>query len=57
MEKDKVNTNFQGKKLPKENASYKYLSLLMLHRVSNVIRVNKKYYPFKKFNQTILKEC
>ena len=54
MEKDKVNTNFQGKKLPKENASYKYLSLLMLHYV---IRVNKKYYPFKKFNQTILKEC
>ena len=27
---DKVNTNFQGKKIPKENASYKCLSLIML---------------------------
>ena len=26
---DKVNTNFQGKKAPKENASYKCLSLLL----------------------------
>ena len=25
--RDKVNTNFQGKKVPKENASYKCLSL------------------------------
>ena len=39
---DKVNTNFQGKKVPKENASYKCLSLIML---DSVIRVNKKYYP------------
>ena len=28
---DKINTNFQGKKIPKENDS--------------VIRANKKYYP------------
>ena len=26
---DKVNKNFQGKKLPKENASYKCLSLII----------------------------
>ena len=39
---DRVNTNFQGKKVPRENASYKYLSLIML---DFVIRVNKKYYP------------
>ena len=43
-----MNTNFQGKKMPKENASYKCLSLIMLDSV----RVNKKYYP-----QTLLQEC
>ena len=46
---DKVNTNFQGKKVPKENASYKCLSLII---VDSVIRINKKYYP-----QTLLEEC
>ena len=46
---DKVNTNFQGKKVPKENASYKFLSLIML---DSVIRANKKYHP-----QTLLEEC
>ena len=45
---DKVNTNFQGKKLTKENASYSCLSLIIL---DSVIRVNKKYYP-----QTLLEE-
>ena len=45
---DRVNTNFQGKKVPKESISYKCLSLIML---DSVIRVNKKYYP-----QTLL-EC
>ena len=49
MYEDRVNTNFQGKKVPKENASYKCLSLIMLE---SVIRVNKKYYP-----QTLLEEC
>ena len=39
---DRVNTNFQGQKLPKENASYKCISSIML---DSVIRVNKKYYP------------
>ena len=48
MYEDRVNTNFQGKKVPKENASYKCLSLIML---DSVIRVNKKYYP-----QTLLEE-
>ena len=42
MYEDRVNTNFQGKNVPKEYASYKYLSLIML---DFVIRVNKKYYP------------
>ena len=27
---DKVNTNFQGKKIPKENASCKCISIIML---------------------------
>ena len=49
MYEDRVNTNFQGKKVSKENASYKCLSLIML---DSVIRVNKKYYP-----QTLLEEC
>ena len=30
---DKVNTNFQGKNTPPENASYKCLSLIMLDSV------------------------
>ena len=46
---DKINTNFQGQKIPKENASYKCLSLIML---DSVIRANKKYYP-----KTLLEEC
>ena len=46
---DRVNANFQGKKVPKENASYKCLSSIML---DSVIKVNKKYYP-----QTLLEEC
>ena len=35
--------------MPKENSSYKCLSLIML---DSVVRVNKKYYP-----QTLLEEC
>ena len=46
---DKVNTNFQGKKILKNNASYKCLSFILL---DSVIRVNKKYDP-----QTLLEEC
>ena len=33
MYEDRVNTNFQGKKVPNENASYKWLSLIMLDSV------------------------
>ena len=47
--KDRVNTNFQGKEVPKENGSYDCLSLITL---DSVVRVNKKYYP-----QTLLEEC
>ena len=46
---DEVNTNFQGKKTPKENPSCKCLSLIIL---DSVIKLNKKYYP-----QTLLEEC
>ena len=46
---DRVNTNFQGKEVPQENASYKCLSLIML---DSVIRANKKFYPL-----TLLEEC
>ena len=46
---DKVNTHFHGKKVPKENTSYKYLLLIMQ---DSVVKVNKKYYP-----QTLLEEC
>ena len=49
MYEDKVNTNFQGKDVPKEDASYKCLSLIVLE---SVIRVSKKYYP-----QTLLEQC
>ena len=47
MYEDRVNTNLQGK-VPKENASYKCLSLML----DSVVRVNKKYYP-----QTLLEVC
>ena len=44
-----VNTNFQKKKIPKEKAPCKCLSIIIL---DSVIRANKKYYP-----QTLLEEC
>ena len=49
MYENRVNTNFQGKKVPQEDASYKCLSLIVL---DSVIRVSKIYYP-----QTLLEEC
>ena len=49
MYEDRVNINFDGKKVPKENVSYKCLSLIML---DSVVRVNKKYYP-----QMLLNKC
>ena len=48
MYEDRMNTNFQGKEVPKENASYKCLSLIMLDSVTTV---NKKHYA-----QTLLEE-
>ena len=40
---------FKAKETPKENPSYKCLSLIMSY---SVIRVNKKYYA-----QSLLEEC
>ena len=42
-------TNFHNKKVPKEKAPCKFLSIIML---DSVIKVNKKCYP-----QTLLEEC
>ena len=44
-----VNTNFQGKKMPKEKVPCKVLSMIML---DSVVKAKKKYYP-----QTLLEEC
>ena len=44
-----VNTNFQGKKMPKEKAPCKSLSIIML---DSVVKAKKKHYP-----QTLLEEC
>ena len=37
-----MSTDFHNKKMPKEKATCKYLSIIMLH---SVIKANKKYYP------------
>ena len=42
-------TNFHKKKMPKEEAPCKFLSIIML---DSVIKANEKYYP-----QTLLEEC
>ena len=42
-------TNFHNKKIPKEKAQCKCLSIIM---IDSVIKANKKYYP-----QTLLEEC
>ena len=47
--RDKLNTNFQGKKVPKKNSSYKCSSIITLE---SIIAANKKYY-----SQTLLEEC
>ena len=46
---DSIITNFHNKKMPKEKAPCKCLSIIM---IDSVIRRNKKYYP-----QTVLEEC
>ena len=45
----KINTNFQVKKIPKENASYKCLSLIML---GSVIGANKNII-LKQFQKSV----
>ena len=45
----RIITNFHNKKMPKEKAPCKCLSIIM---IDSVTRVNKKYYP-----QTLLEEC
>ena len=42
-------TNFHNKKMPKEKAPCKCLSIIML---DSVIKADKKYYP-----ETLLEEC
>ena len=42
-------TNFHNKKMPKEKAPCKCLSIIM---IDSVIKANKTYYP-----QTLLEEC
>ena len=44
-----VNTNFEGKKMPKEKGTCRSLSKMML---DSVLKGKKKYYP-----QTFLEEC
>ena len=44
-----VITHFQSKKMPKEKAPCKCLSIIML---DSVIKAKKKYYP-----QTLVEEC
>ena len=46
---DSIITNFHNKRMPKEKAPCKCLSIIM---IDSVIRVNRKYYP-----QTLLEEC
>ena len=46
---ESIITIFHNKKMPKEKAPCKYLSIIM---IDSVIKANKKYYP-----QTFLEEC
>ena len=46
---DSIITHFHNKKMPKEKARRKCLSIIM---IDSVIKANKKYYP-----QTLLEEC
>ena len=46
---DNMITNFHDKKMPKEKAPCKCLSIIM---IDSVIKANQKYYP-----QTLLEEC
>ena len=48
--KDSLFANFHNKKIPKEDAPCKCLSIIII--LDSVIKTNKKYYP-----QTFLEEC
>ena len=48
MYEDRVNTNFHDKKVPKENASFRCLSLITL---DSGIRVNKKILSTNTFER------
>ena len=41
---DKINTTFQGKKIPKENASYKCLLLIMLDSLEQIKKIILKHF-------------
>ena len=47
--KDIIDTDFYGKGIPRKNAAFNCLSLIVLE---SVIRASKKYYP-----QTFLEKC
>ena len=49
MDENRANTNFQDKKVPKGDALYKCLSLILL---DSIVKVGEKYYP-----QVFLEEC
>ena len=49
MYADSIITNFHSKKMPKEKAPCKCLSIIM---IDSVIKANKKYHP-----ETLLEEC
>ena len=49
MYADSIITNFHNKKMPKEKAPCKCLSIIM---TDSVIKANKKYYP-----RALLEEC
>ena len=46
---DRIITNFHNKKMPKEKAPWKCLSIIM---IDSIIKATKKYYP-----RTLLEEC
>ena len=46
---DNIITNFHNKKMPKEKAPCKCISIIL---IDSVIKTNKMYYP-----QTVLEEC
>ena len=52
MYEDRINTTFQGRKVPKEKPHIIMPHIISLIMLDSVIRANKKYYP-----QKFLEEC